>query len=269
MRLPVLLFILCISATTLVYITLFYIPLFLEFTRVQNPDKTFADSENLTPIHAGVVFLPIIAALLTASIGGGILLTKVRYYFPFYLAGSTIGLTGSVLLYLSQVDTPLVQTCASAALVGAGSALYAQVGFSVIPSNIPTHRIGHAIGFLSTAQVFGGAACVAVGETIVVGVAASQLAVILPGTPTAVLKNMVAGTSNSLFNSLTSDTKRAVIRAIVGAIDKAYILGIVAGLVGIICTLFLPHERIAAKNGPKVRLLETRLILGGNWENGR
>jgi len=133
----------------------------------------------------------------------------------------------------------------------------------VIPSKVPTHRIGHAIGFLSTAQVFGGSVCVAIGETIVVSVAASKLAVILPGTPTVVLKNMVGGTSNSLFNSLTADIKGAVIRAIVDAIDKAYILGIVAGLVGIICTLFLPHERIAAKNGPKVCLLETGLILGG------
>ena len=211
-----------------------------------------------------MLFLPIIAALLTASIGGGILLTKIRYYFPFYLAGSLLGLTGSILLYFSQADTPLVQTCASAALVGAGASLYAQVGFSVIPSKLPAHRIGHAIGFLSTAQVFGGSICVAIGETIVVSVAASKLAVILPDTPTVVLKNMVGGTSNGLFDGLPADTKDAVIRAIVSAIDKAYSLGIVAGAVGIICTLFLPHERIAGKIGPKVRSVEIGLILDGN-----
>ena len=190
------------------------------------------------------MFLPVIAAMLVGTIGGGILLSKLRYWFPFYLVGTVIGFLGSIFLYFSQIDTSVVKICVFGAMTGFSAGLYSQIGFTIIAGKVPRHRIGYAIGFLSVAQIFGSTVPVAIGETIVINLAMSKLAKILPDAPTPVLKGLIGGTSDTLLSTLPAPIRQAVIEAIVSSIDKAYILGIAAGAIGIICTLFLPHERI-------------------------
>jgi hypothetical protein len=193
------------------------------------------------------VFVPIIAFLIMGNIGGGFLLTKLRYWFPFYLIGTVSCLVGSVLLHIARVDTSIPKICVFGVLLGLGSALYSQLGFTIIAGKVPLNRIGQAIGFLSVGQVFGASICVAVAANIMISSALSKLVKILPNTPVSVLKDLMGGTADRSLTTLAAATRAAVIEAIVESIDKAYILGIVAAVIGIICTLCLPHEKIAAK----------------------
>jgi hypothetical protein len=210
------------------------------------------------------VFVPIIAFLIIGNIGGGFLLTKLRYWFPFYLIGTVCCLVGSVLLHMSRVDTSIPKICVFGILLALGSALYSQLGFTIIAGKVPPNRIGPAIGFLSIGQVFGASICVAVAANIMIGSASSKLEEILPNTPVSVLKDLMGGTADSSLNALPAVTRAAVIEAIVEGIDKAYILGIVAAVIGIICTLCLPHEKIAAKKRASgVCSIKICLILDG------
>ena len=208
------------------------------------------------------MFLPIVGALIVGSIGGGILLSKIRYYFPIYLVGTVLSSIGSVFLYFSQVDTSIIKICAFSGMVGFGTGLYSQMGFTIIAGKVPSHRIGHAVSFISAAQVFGSALAVGLGETIVVNLATSKLADILPDTPAPVLKGLIGGTSTSILSTLPDATRIAVIEAIVGSIDMAYIIGIAAGGIGVLCTLLLPHERL--DSAPTVLHLEMGLTLDGS-----
>ena len=208
-----------------------------------------------------MLFLPIVGALIVGSIGGGILLAKVRYYFPFYFVGTVLSLVGSVFLYFSEVDTAIVKICAFSGMVGFGTGLYSQMGFTIIAGKVPPHRIGHAVSFISAAQVFGSALAVGLGETIVVNLATSKLAEILPDTPTPILKGLIGGTSTSVLATLPAATRTSVVEAIVGSIDVAFIIGIAAGGIGVLCTLLLPHERL--DSGPTVLRLEMWLTLDG------
>lgn len=208
-----------------------------------------------------MAFLPIVGALIVGSIGGGTLLSKIRYYFPFYFVGTVLSLVGSVFLYFSEVDTSIIKICGFSGMVGFGTGLYSQMGFTIIAGKVPPHRIGHAVSFISAAQVFGSAVAVGLGETIVVNLATSKLAEILPDTPPPILKGLIGGTSTSILSTLPDATRRGVIEAIVGSIDVAYIIGIAAGGIGVLCSLLLPHERL--DSGPTVLCLEMWLTVDG------
>jgi MFS family permease len=82
----ILLFIACAAAGAEAYVTVYYIPIYFQFTR--------GDSA----IMAAVRLLPFIFLLITAIPASGYLMTKWGYYKPWYLAGGIIALVGSVLM---------------------------------------------------------------------------------------------------------------------------------------------------------------------------
>jgi MFS family permease len=266
MRVPFLLFILISTSGIFVFSTLFYIPLYLEFTRV-NYCSTQSDTQNMSPIHAGLVFAVVIAACVVATTGSGILLSKIRYWFPFYLIGTIFGLLGSIFLFLSTVDTSVPKICVFGGMVAFGAGTYSQLGFTIISGKVPPHRIGQAIGFLTVSQLFGNTIAVSVGETIIISLSSSKVGKILPDVSVSVLRGLLGGTADSFLTTLPSQTREAVVEAIASSIDKAWILGIVAGVLGIICTMCLPHERIESHQALKVFPSSIWLMLGGYGDN--
>jgi hypothetical protein len=43
--------------------------------------------------------------MVGATIGGGILLSKIRYWFPLYLIGIVSSLVGTIFLYFSTIES--------------------------------------------------------------------------------------------------------------------------------------------------------------------
>jgi MFS family permease len=193
------------------------------------------------------------------TVVGGILLTKFGFYSPFYIVGTSFGLIGSILLHFSTIDSSTVRICSYAALVGFGAGVYSQVGFAVAQANVDKNRVGQAIGFLTTGQLIGAVTSMAIGGTILLNDATVKLTGLLPEVPVEVIKNAIAGTAGNFLDSLDSETRRSVLKIIVGAIDKVFILGIVAGVVGLICSVLLKHERIMGRGEPDVENIKSEL----------
>ena len=193
------------------------------------------------------------------TVFGGILLTKFGFYSPFYLVGTSFGLIGSILLHFSTIDASAVRICSYAALIGFGAGVYSQVGFTVAQSMVDKNHIGQAIGFLTTGQLIGAVMSLAIGGTILLNDATIKLTALLPGVSDEVIKNAIAGTAGSFFEGLDSETRQTVLEIIVGAIDKVFILGIVAGVVGLICSVLLKHERIMEGGAPDVKSINSEI----------
>ena len=86
MKEPVLLFIAMAACNAASYVSMYYIPLYFQFTK------------GVESLSSGVRLLPfIIAGTLTIMINGGVL-SKTGFYMPWYLVGSILVLTGGVLL---------------------------------------------------------------------------------------------------------------------------------------------------------------------------
>ena len=82
----VLLFIAGASAGAAIYITIYYIPIFFQFT---NGD---------TAIQAAVRLLPFVFILSALVLANGYLMARWGYYTPWYIGGSIIALIGAALM---------------------------------------------------------------------------------------------------------------------------------------------------------------------------
>jgi hypothetical protein len=218
--------------------------------------------QNLSPIHTGLVFVPVIVAVVVATTDGGILFAKIRYWFPFYFIGTILGLLGSIFLFLSTVDTSIPKICVFGGMVAFGAGIYSQMGLTIISGKVPPHRIGQAIGFLTVSQLFGSTLAVSLGETIVINLSSTKVGKLVPGIPVAVLKGLLGGTSDSFLTTLPSQTREAVVEAIASSIGKAWILGIQAKLcfgdfyrgMGYLCIVWLDF-RMCHFSDSQVRFL--------------
>lgn len=188
--------------------------------------------------------MPVVLFLVIGTVVGGFLFTKIRFYSPFYIFGSTLGLIGSILLYFSKVDTSVAKVCTYASLVGFGSAIYSQVGFTVVQAKVEKHQIGQAIGFLTTGQLLGCVMALAIGGTLFIDTATTELAHLLPGYTIQTIKNSIAGTGTDFFNQIDPSVRQEALNIIVSSMDRVFIMTIIAGAVGLVCSLLLKHERL-------------------------
>jgi DNA-binding MarR family transcriptional regulator len=85
-----------------------YLPLYLQ------------DVKGHSPTTSGLLILPLMVGLLTASIGSGQLITRFGRYKPFPVAGTAIMVVGLFLLSRLQVDTSTVVTGAYMLVLGFG-----------------------------------------------------------------------------------------------------------------------------------------------------
>jgi hypothetical protein len=237
MRTTVLLFILIATSAALAFVTLYYIPLYFQFTR--------GDSA----LKSAIRLLPVIFTLVFGSVAGGILITKIGFYSPFYILGTGLGLIGSALLYVSTPETSAARIYGYTSLIGLGAGMYSQAGFAVAQVKVPKAMVGQAIGFLTTGQLVGAVISLSVGGTVLINTATSGLTRLLPDTPVALIRGAIAGTAGSFFQTLDETTRTAALGVIVESIDKVYILTITAGAVGFVCALLLKHERIEVQGG--------------------
>lgn len=195
-------------------------------------------------MKSAVRLLPIIFTLVFGSVAGGILISKIGFYSPFYILGTALGLIGSALLHISTADTSAAKIYGYTALVGLGAGMYSQAGFAVAQAKVAKNHVGQAIGFLTTGQLGGAVISLTIGGTVLINTATSGLAKLLPDTPVEVIKNAIAGTAGNFFDTLDPQTRLAALNVIVNSIDKVYILTITAGAVGFVCSVLLKHERI-------------------------
>jgi MFS family permease len=237
MRTTVLLFILIATSAALAFVTLYYIPLYFQFTR--------GDSA----LKSAVRLLPVIFTLVFGSVAGGALISKVGYYSPFFVFGTALGLIGSALMYVTTRTSTAASIYGFTALVGLGAGMYSQAGFAVVQAKVAPNHVGQAIGFLTTGQLLGAVVSLTVGGTVLIDNASSGLQALFPDVPLETIKNAVAGTAGGFFDSLDPASRIAALDVIVGAIDKVWILTITAGAVGFVASVLLKHERIFIQGG--------------------
>lgn len=188
--------------------------------------------------------LPTIFSMVTGSVGGGILLSKIGYYTPLYIVGSGLGIIASAVLFRTTADTGVAVIYVATALMGLGTGVSAQVGFSVAQVKVPKEQVGQAIAFLSTGQLMGVVVTLAICGSIMLNTAMSGLATVLPEMSPAMVESIVVGTAGDTFQSLAPEIRTAALDVIVHSINKVYIVTLSVALIGLSCSLCLKHERI-------------------------
>lgn len=217
---------------TAVFIPIYMIPIFFQFTK--------SDSA----LEAGVRLLPLIMLMIFAVIANGAILSVYGYYMPWYTAGGILCVIGGALMYTVDQSTSVAKIYGYSLLIGFGDGLFVQASFSVAQAIVAEHDVPFAVGFMTCAQVSGVTIALAIANSIFLNDSQTKIEKILPNAPISQIQAAISGAGNALVSSLSPELRDMVLDAIVQSMRKTYILVITAGALAVVLSMFMKREKL-------------------------
>ncbi|KAJ6065701.1 hypothetical protein N7444_001354, partial [Penicillium canescens] len=169
---PLLLFVACTAVGAVSYTSVYYIPIYFQFTRGD------------TAIDSAVRQLPFIFFLITAIPASGIYMSRIGYYKPCYLGGSIVALIAAVLMAtIVHVNTSPAILYGLEIILGLGAGAYTQASFAVIQAVVAPSEAANGLSLMLLAQLGGLTLGLSVGGAVFVNDASENLYRLLPTTP--------------------------------------------------------------------------------------
>jgi MFS family permease len=231
-RTMVLLFCSMSCASTGLFIPIYMVPLFFQFTRSD------------TALDAAVRLLPFVFVSVFACLVNGAIMSKYGLYMPWYLAAGIFTTVGATLMSIVSENTSTSQIYGSIILLGFGVGLVLQASFSVAQANVPARKVSDAVGFITCAQVSSLTISLAIANSVFLNEAQNRISAFLPDVPLSTIQGAIAGVGSMFVAKLPNETRYLVLKAIVQSMSKVYILGISAGIFLILLSLGLRRERL-------------------------
>ncbi|KAK7994404.1 hypothetical protein PG991_015992 [Apiospora marii] len=232
----------CTSASAAgVFVPIFFVPLFFQFTRGDGALET------------GVRLLPLIVVLVVTISINGALMAKFGYYMPWYLFGGLICVAGGALMYTVDQDTDASRVYGYTVLIGVGVGMWIQASFSVAQAVVDTANVPAAIGFITLAQFLGNTTALAIANAIFLNLAETKVQALLPDFAPDQIQAAISGVTEDFIERLGPEVRARVVEAIVTSMDKTYILVILAGSLVVVLSLFMKREKLfitQAAGGP-------------------
>ncbi|KAE9373047.1 MFS general substrate transporter [Stipitochalara longipes BDJ] len=224
----------CMTAAggTAVFIPIYMIPIFFQFTR------------NDSALEAGVRLLPLIFLMIFAVITNGAVMSAYGVYMPWYTIGGIFTVVGGALMYTVDTTSSISRVYGYSVIIGLGTGMFAQASFSVAQAIVEPHLIPSAVGFITCAQVSGVTIALAIANSVFLNKSQTGIEAILPGVPVADIQAAIAGAGSQFVDSLSDTVKLEVLKAIVSAMSKTYILVITAGSLVVVLSAFMKRERL-------------------------
>jgi MFS family permease len=231
-RTILILFCMTSAGATAIFIPIYMIPVFFQFTR------------NDSALEAGVRLLPLIFLVIFAIITNGAVMSAYGLYMPWYTVGGILTVVGGALMFTVDTESSISRVYGYCVILGLGTGMFAQASFSVAQAVVAPELIPLAVGFITCAQVSGITIALAIANSVFLNQAQAGIQKILPGVPVAEIQAAIAGAGSQFVASLSEGVKLEVLKAIVSAMSKTYILVITAGSLVVVLSAFLKRERL-------------------------
>jgi len=228
---------------TALFIPIYYIPIFFQFTRDDGPLK------------AAVRLLPFIIITIFCVMLNGALMPQTGYYKPWFTVSGAFILIGGALMFTVESDTSPARVYGYSVLIAIGTGVSAQAAYSVVPVKVAMHprhgprMIPDAISFINMAQIGSIVHALAISGTIFQNLAFQNLQRALAGRgfTDAELHSAISGTQSQLISGASAEVRGLAVAAIVKAMDRVYILVIVAGAFCFLASLPMKWEKLFLK----------------------
>ena len=232
------------SAVTVVYVTMYFIPLYFQFV------------QNDSALHSAVHLLPFVFANVFGIIFNGAAMGKIGYYMPWYLIGGILSTIGGALFTATVgVDSHSSAIYGYSVLCGFGSGLYVQASFAVAQAKVEPAEVPLTVAYLGCGQITGITLALTVSHSIFLNQAASHIAKVLPNTPLRTVQQAVTGADSSFFDTLAPPDRARILEAIIKSINRVYPMIIAAGVVSTVLALMMKREPLFStalvRNGEK------------------
>ena len=171
------------------------------------------------------------------------------YYMPWFLWGGAFTVIGNALLYTVNYDSSTSRLYGYSVLAAVGAGSFVQAGFSVAQATVEPVAIPLAIGFITAAQIGGATISLAIANAVFLNGAVGDIKTILPQESEKNIQGAVAGASAGFFKALDATTRKAVLVAIIENMKYVYVLGMTAGALVVVLSIFMKREKLFLKAG--------------------
>ena len=195
----------------ILFITIYYIPLYFQFVRGESA------------IQSAVDLLPFLFSSVTTMLISGRLIASFGYYKLWFITGSSLALIMSVCLYTTDINTSHGKIYGYLILGGVGTGLYAMNAGPVMAAIVQKEHVADASTIFGCVDTLCGAFAVGITNCIFVNRASENVQAVLPNTPRAIVQEAIAGVGASLTNTLPLPLKTAVLEAVLDAIKGAWL----------------------------------------------
>ncbi|OCK77225.1 MFS general substrate transporter [Lepidopterella palustris CBS 459.81] len=222
------------SAAAATSVTLYYVPLFFQFTKGDNA------------LEACVRLLPFIVPFVFFVMFSGGLLPVVERYAPWYFPAGVLMIVGGALMYKVSPNTYTAAIYGFEILIAIGTGLVFQTGYAVVAAKVPAHRVAASIGFINIAQI--GSICItlAIAGSIFGNLGFVKLEHVLTGYgfTDSELRSALAGSFSPVFQHGDARARKLAIEAVVSTMGTSFALVFVAGAVTLVSAFCMRWEKL-------------------------
>jgi hypothetical protein len=209
------------------FLPIYYIPIYFQFSRGDDA------------LQAAVRLLPLIILLSATIIAQGYLMSKLGYYFPWYVVGGALLLAGDVLLATVDEHTSIAKIYGYEILIAIGAGAFIQAGYATIQTVVAPADTSYAIAFMMMAQFIGIVFGLSIGGAVFINEGLKSLHALLPDLSDAQLRGVLSGTSSHAFDMIPEALRAQALSAIVRSLQKLFIPAYVAAAVAFVVSIFL------------------------------
>ena len=222
------------AAAAGLFVPVYYVPLFFQFTK--------GDS----PIMAAVRLLPFITITITFVMLSGALLPVFGHYMPWYVAAGILMLVGGALMSTVTVTTTVAMIYGFEIVIAAGAGLTQQVGYSVASAKAKPEEVPAALGFINIAQLGSVSIALAISGSIFQNLGFYNLQQALEGYRFSddELRSALAGAQSGLLSHGDPQVQELATGAIVSTISSIYSLVMAAGALTLVSAIFMRREKL-------------------------
>jgi EmrB/QacA subfamily drug resistance transporter len=204
-----------------------FLPLFLQVV------------DGASPTGSGLLMLPLMAGLLTASILSGRLITRIGRYKVFPVVGAAIITVGMYLLSLLHVDTTRVTSSLYMLVIGVGIGTVMPVLVLVAQNAAPPRDMGAATSTATFFRSIGGSVGVAVFGAIFAAQLGTQIAKLVPGGGLQHFDSHSLLGSPSAIRSLPPKVHEPLLHAFANSLHTVFLWGMALAFLAFLLTLAL------------------------------
>lgn len=198
---------------------------------------------------SGLLMLPMLGGMFTASVGSGYIISKTGKYKIFPVMGMALAAIGIYLFSTMNIDTPQIITAVYMVITGLGMGFCMQTLVLIVQDSVKAKDVGAATATNNFFREIG----ISLGVSIFGSVFASRLAEKLSslgGTASS------SGLTPEAINNLPDQVREVIIQGYVDSLMPAFIFLVPIVALGFIATLFIPQRKLSQVSGTERRKLE-------------
>ncbi len=213
-----------------------YLPVYLQIVR------------GVSPTQSGLMLLPLMLGLLTASIISGRIITRIGRYRMFPILGTALVVVAVALLSSLSTTTPYWEMAGFLLILGVGLGCTMQVVVLAVQNAVDPSQMGVATSTATFLRSMGGTFGTAIFGTVLISSLTTQLAIRIPPEAMAGIDPRSLTGSPQVILALPDALRIPVVESFVHALDVVFLTAVPVAVAAFVLSLFLKEVRLRGRN---------------------